>query len=83
MTYLDWNQRVFDRVFNADRKDRMTTVYVDEDIIHEWAMEMGLDTANPEVSVKIFVDDCLRELGGKPANIAEYCDRVSRAWANR
>ncbi len=83
MAYLDWNQRVFDRVFNADRKDRMTTVYVDEDIIHEWATESGLDTANPEVSVKIFVDDCLRELGGNPANIAGYCDRASRAWANR
>ncbi len=83
MAYLDWNQRVFDRVFNAVRKDRMTTVYVDEDIIHEWAMESGLDTANPEVSVKIFVDDCLRELGGNPANIAGYCGRASRAWANR
>ena len=83
MPYLDWNQRVFNRVFNADRKDRMTTVYVDEDIIHEWATEMGLDTANPEVSVKLFVDDCLRELGGNPANIAAYCSRFSRAWANR
>lgn len=83
MAYLDWNQRVFDRVFNADRKDRMTTIYVDEDIIHEWATEMGLNTANPEVSVKTFVDDCLRELGGNPASIAEYCGRVSRAWANR
>jgi len=60
----------------------MTTVYVDEDIIHEWATEMGLDAANPQVSVKIFVEDCLRELGGNPANIASHCHRVSRTWAN-
>ena len=83
MPYLDWNQRVFDRVFNADRKDRMTTVYVDEDIIHEWATEMGLGTVNSADSVKLFVDDCLRELGREPANIADYCDGAARAWANR
>ena len=83
MAYLDWNQRVFDRVFNADRKDRMTTVYVDEDIIHEWATEMGLGTVNAADSLKIFVDDCLRELGREPANIADYCDGAARAWANR
>lgn len=82
MAYLDWNQRVFDRVFNADRKDRMTTVYVDDDIIHEWATEMGLGTVNSADSVKLFVDDCLRELGREPANIADYCDGAARAWAN-
>jgi hypothetical protein len=82
MAYLDWNQRVFDRVFNTDRKDRMTTVYVDEDIIHEWVTEMGLGTVNSADSVKLFVDDCLRELGRDPANIADYCDGAARAWAN-
>jgi hypothetical protein len=61
----------------------MTTVYVDEDIIHEWATEMGLGTVNAADSLKLFVDDCLRELGRDPANIADYCDGAARAWANR
>lgn len=82
MPYLDWNQRVFERVFNADRKDRMTTVYVDEDIIHEWATEMGLGTINSADSVKSYVQDCLLELGGDPANIADYCDYKAIAWGN-
>ena len=82
MPYLDWNQRVFDRVFNTDRKNRITTVYVDEDILHEWATEMGLGTVNAAESVRLFVDDCLRELGRDPANIANYCGSASHAWAN-
>jgi len=83
MPYLEWNNRIFDRVFNTDRKDRITTVYVDEDIIHEWATEMGLGTVNSVDSVKLFVDDCLRELGREPANIADYCARAGSLWANR
>lgn len=83
MPYTEWNKRIFDRVFNADRKDRITTVYVDEDIIHEWATEMGLGTVNSADSVKLFVDDCLRELGREPANIADYCSHAGSFWANR
>ena len=83
MPYIEWNQRVFNRVFNPERKNRITTVYMDEDIIHEWATEMGLETTKPSESVKCFVDDCLRELRRNPANIANYCEGGVREWSNR
>jgi hypothetical protein len=43
---------------------------------------MGLGTVNSADSVRLFVQDCVRELGGNPADIANYCDRVATSWAN-
>ena len=80
MSYPKWNQRVFNRVFNPEREGKTTSVYIDEDILYSWAVDMGLKASTPDDALKIFVQDCLKELRGDATKIATYCYESSLAW---
>lgn len=83
MNYIQWNMRVFERVFNQERARKTTSVYIDENIIHAWALEMGMKSVTAEESCEIYVKDCLKELRGDAGSIARYCAGASRAWQRR
>lgn len=83
MSYLDWNQRVFDRVFNKDRAGKNTSVYIDDEIIYSWAIQMGLKPATPEEASKLFVQDCIKAMRGDPAKVAHYCNDEALVWQRK
>ena len=83
MSYKQWNQLVFERVFDQDRARKTTSVYIDENIIYTWAVEMGLNPVSAEDACEMYVNDCIKELRGDSSKIAKYCADSARIWQNR
>ena len=78
--YKKWNELIFRKIFNEENANKAVSIYVDEDMIHGWAREMCLNTSNPDQSVRVFVDDCIKKLGGESSNIAKFCDQKCKYW---
>jgi hypothetical protein len=79
-SYLEWNELIFKKVFNEENAGRAVSVFVDGQLLNEWAEELGAGKLTGEQGSIMFAKVCKDFISGRPDTVAKRIASMSKSW---
>ena len=79
-SYLEWNELIFKKIFNEENAGRAVSVFVDGQLLNEWAEELGAGKLTGEQGSIMFAAACNDFLSGRPDMVAKRISSMAKSW---
>jgi hypothetical protein len=79
-SYLEWNELIFKKIFNEENAGRPVSIFVDGQLLNDWAEELGAGKQSGDQGSVIFANACKAFLSGRPDTVAKRISSMAKSW---
>lgn len=79
-SYLEWNELIFKKIFNEENAGRPVSIFVDGQLLNDWAEELGAGKQSGDQGSVMFANACKAFLSGRPDTVAKRISSMAKSW---
>jgi len=79
-SYLEWNELIFKKIFNEENAGRPVSIFVDGQLLNDWAEELGAGKQSGDQGSVMFTVACKAFLSGRPDTVAKRISSMAKSW---